>query len=875
MDIGEVGAGPVTGSMRSYFHFFISFIAVPVFLFLFSPILSAECLVFGPREFRPSTAEDTAIEARFENPNPAGSSSILIVENGDKTGEMRVSSATVRLNGKKVVSERNFRDDPSIIEKQVSLRAQNVLEVDLQGDAGSLITVRIASDDAAAPSLEISRPAFDPEWVRSREFILEGRVDDPAALVRANGNSCGRDGNSFSCSLRLKPGDNTLSLEATDFCGNRSGQSRTVVFLEVAGLAVVDSRGGRLAVAEAGNALRGTMLEIPPKEFRKRTPIIADLAGEETPPAPDGMLLAGPVAEFTSPGNEFRVPATVGLPFDKFFLASAGTAEKSIFPVRYDENTGRYIELPVDSINVAAGVVYTRLPQFSPGRYAAALWDTVPPVTSLTLDSGAFTIPAAGISFMRGDFEFLISAADPPIPETGVRTGIREKSYRIDGGEWHRTANPWKESFFIPKGGEHTIEYFGVDRAGNVEEPARLTRVYIDDIPPVITSFSLPRILGKGILEIQLEAGDAGCGKDFLRAGLSETPDPPPDREFFPLLGPAAFAVSEKEGRYTVYGWTKDCVGNLSNMASGSFTIDTNNPALTVTAPETRSTNRMKTTWVKGTVYDSTSEVSLTIRYIEGGRDVKKTCPRDKKCSFSENFSLQPGFNTFVILAVDTAGNRDSEIRGVFLDRVPPITTPTVQSGDPLFIDPPRATWYIHPQSRMVLISNDSPEDSFDVPAAYYRVGSKDYQLYQGPFNVLDTGFNRIEFYGIDAAGNKEASKSMEVFVDAYPPEIKSFAVQEVITTPEVLVTSSELSDVGSGVWKRAVKEANGADQPCPEPPSPADFVVSEELAGYKLVDQTDGPHTICVWYMDRVGNVSRPVSATTLFTYRTGSVAR
>lgn len=856
-------------------RFLFFFLFSGYFLFIYCVgTSSAECIVFGPRDFPVETGGNGSEEIEFQNPNPAEPEAILIVEHGLSRGADTPSAVSVFINGKKVITPKELARSELPLRKQVTLKNGNRIVADWEEDPGPAITIRMISSDETAPVLTISHPGNNPEWVLQRNITVSGAITDPAALINVNGSPCKVDEGSFSCSLDLEEGENLLTVEAADFCGNVSRLSRTVLSRQAEGISVIDTRGGTLHISDPSSPLFGTRVEIPRRVLKDPTPLSAAVS-PDPPPEPDtGICLVGPLVEFDVSGEIPEFSARVRLPFSPGKFPDCCPETSSLRLLYYDEAAGIYLEFPARKIEMDTAGVSAEIPRFLPGRYAAAVRDANPPVSRLSIVPDPFNRPAVEIAYVRKDFDFYVLASDPPHPDTGVKTGIREKLLRVDGGEWQRSDNPWREPFFLSGGGFHTIEYYSVDMAGNTEDPSQSLKVYVDDSPPEITSFSLPRILGKGIIEIHMEAADRGCGSEFIRAGLSETPEIPPDRDFFPLLGPVAFPASERGGKYTVFAWAKDCVGNVSRTAKADFVVDADNPTLTVSAPETRTINRTRQVWVRGTVKDSTSAVNLTIKFVEAGIDKKRSCPRLKTCPFSERFSVQPGFNTFIVLAVDKAGNRDSEIRGVFVDPIAPVTTPTVQSGDMLYIDYPSSTWYIHPRTRFALISKDTPEEMFDPPASYYRIGKGDFQVYQDPFTVPGDGFQTVEFYSIDAAGNQEEKKNKEIFVDAYPPEVKKFAVQPESSNPEVQITASETSDVGSGVWKHALREILGADQSCPERPLETEFAEERQLTSYRLLDTTPGPHTICVWFMDRVGNVSSPVSSTTHYITRSSSLS-
>jgi hypothetical protein len=78
----------------------------------------------------------------FDVANPGGGF-VLTIINGDRAGTNRVSSAVIKLNGVEVAGPKDFSQQVGKIVRQVSVLAQNVLEVELRGAPSGQIHITV------------------------------------------------------------------------------------------------------------------------------------------------------------------------------------------------------------------------------------------------------------------------------------------------------------------------------------------------------------------------------------------------------------------------------------------------------------------------------------------------------------------------------------------------------------------------------------------------------------------------------------------------------------------------------------------------------------------------------------------------------------
>ncbi len=109
--------------------------------------------VFGPETFTRTTGKPDHSERSFRLSAGTGSPFIMKVTNGTPDGAKRVSSASIYLNGAEVIRESDFNQKTSVIEKEVSLIADNKLAVDLRSSPGSSVSIEITGV-STAPSVK-------------------------------------------------------------------------------------------------------------------------------------------------------------------------------------------------------------------------------------------------------------------------------------------------------------------------------------------------------------------------------------------------------------------------------------------------------------------------------------------------------------------------------------------------------------------------------------------------------------------------------------------------------------------------------------------------------------------------------------------------
>ncbi len=184
--------------------------------------------VYGPRRFDRGSGAPAVVTDRFVMAATAAAPYAIHLINGTSTGTGRASSAVVRLNGAVVLGPADFNQQVAAAERDVTLRPDNAVEVEVRSAPGSFISVRFTATDVTPPVIELSTPAQD-FITKQLEVEVTGTIhDETATTLTVNGVTASvTDNRSFTATVALPTeGANTITVVAVDAAGNRSETSR-------------------------------------------------------------------------------------------------------------------------------------------------------------------------------------------------------------------------------------------------------------------------------------------------------------------------------------------------------------------------------------------------------------------------------------------------------------------------------------------------------------------------------------------------------------------------------------------------------------------------------------------------------------------------
>ncbi|WP_102400216.1 Ig-like domain-containing protein [Haloimpatiens massiliensis] len=139
--------------------------------------------------------------------------------------------------------------------------------------------------------------------------------------------------------------------------------------------------------------------------------------------------------------------------------------------------------------------------------------------------------------------------------------------------------------------------------------------------------------------------------------------------------------TSLSEGSHTITISITDNDGNISDLLSSAFNVDTVPPALNISNPSNGLITNNKTLTVRGTTNDETSSpvtVSIKLNGVDQGAVTVSSG------SFSKALTLAEGSNTIEIKAVDSAGLTSTVTRTVTLDTKAPTISAVAVTPNPV-----------------------------------------------------------------------------------------------------------------------------------------------------------------------------------------------
>jgi hypothetical protein len=229
-----------------------------------------------------------------------------------------------------------------------------------------------------------------------------------------------------------------------------------------------------------------------------------------------------------------------------------------------------------------------------------------------------------------------------------AESGVAATYYQIDGGDEQTYGEPFTADLST---GTHTITYWSVDLAGNIEAK-QATDVNVDTVPPTITGSRTPAPNGNGWNNTNVDVTFACSDAD---SGLNE----------IAACGPDA-TVSSEGNDQTVQGDAQDVAGNSSSTTVDHINIDKTAPSLTGAA----TVDANGAGWHNGNV-----SIAWTGDDGLSGIDPASQPANDVITGEGRNLGASA-----VIL--DKAGNQGTgSVSGIKIDRAAPVVTGVLPAG--------------------------------------------------------------------------------------------------------------------------------------------------------------------------------------------------
>ncbi|RDU35908.1 hypothetical protein DRW41_15035 [Neobacillus piezotolerans] len=240
--------------------------------------------------------------------------------------------------------------------------------------------------------------------------------------------------------------------------------------------------------------------------------------------------------------------------------------------------------------------------------------------------------------------------------------------------------------------------------------------------------------------------GPEGWSTDNVSVTLHPTDDETGVKRTFYSLndGPITEGTSilvTMEGYNKVSYHSVDNAGNMEQVKTAYVWIDK-------TAPETAINSIpefSQSVTIELTGFDGLSKIGHTFYSINGSDFIEGT-----------SFTVEKeGVNTVKYFSVDQAGNREeAKTVEVKIDR----TAPTTETKIPV-------SWV----NEAVSVSLKPADEASGIKATFYSVNGSEY-IEGTLFTVEQEGVNKIKYFSVDLAGNREGAKTAEIKIDKTAP---------------------------------------------------------------------------------------------------------
>jgi large repetitive protein len=337
-------------------------------------------------------------------------------------------------------------------------------------------------------------------------------------------------------------------------------------------------------------------------------------------------------------------------------------------------------------------------------------------------------------------------------------SGVAKTFYSIDGSAYTEG-----NTFTISKEGITQVSFYSVDNAGN-QEAAKIEVVMIDNAAPV-TKSDITDQWNTDSVKVNLTATDDLSGVDKTYYSINGS-------EYFEGT---SFTVTG-EGVIQVSYYSIDKAGNQEAVKTEFVKIDN-------AAPETVSdvTDKWNTedVTVKLTATDNQSGVETTYYSVNASEYVEGT----------EFVVSDEGINNVSFYSVDKVGNKEEpKSVDVKIDKTAPTT-----------ISDSNDEW----NKAEATVNLSATDDLSGVAKTYYSINGSEY-VEGNQLTVSEEGINKVSFYSVDNAGNKEEPKTVEVKIDKTAPVVSWDSANQYALGAS-LPLSYKATDEHSGIAKETI----------------------------------------------------------------------
>jgi hypothetical protein len=322
-------------------------------------------------------------------------------------------------------------------------------------------------------------------------------------------------------------------------------------------------------------------------------------------------------------------------------------------------------------------------------------------------------------------------------------SGVNETKYRVDSSSWSSYDSP----FLISSQGQHLVEYYSTDLAGNVES-VKSVQLKIDSGNPV-SSADLEGTKGSDdwyVTEVQIDitSSDGVSGVFTLIYNLDGSGEQTYDGGF----------IVSAEGSHVLTYYAMDVAGNVEGEHVSQFNVDTIRPTI---AGELQGTEGLNGWFL--------SSVDIDIRGSDMASGIDSIMYQVDGGIWANYFSYvevsQQGNHTISFYAVDHAGNRAETVNLTFrIDSAIPTALCNVAG------DRGQNGWFIGD----LTVNLTGQDDLSGIANLMYRLDGSEWTPYSGDIQIEIEGQHALDYFAIDLAGNNGTIESTILRLDSVGP---------------------------------------------------------------------------------------------------------
>ena len=198
-----------------------------LFFHLTASVTVAQTTLFGPKQYQRTVGKPETFVDNFDVSNLNATYSIA-VQNGDASGNNRISSADIFLNGLEIIGESDFNQQVGTIQRTINVQANNTLRIRLKGGVkDSYLIVSIICQSGCDNTADTTPPVLN---ISPADGSTVTSTISPMVEISYSDDKSGVDTSTFMVSIDSYPYTNLFTITNTkaSYVAPLSGGQHTI-----------------------------------------------------------------------------------------------------------------------------------------------------------------------------------------------------------------------------------------------------------------------------------------------------------------------------------------------------------------------------------------------------------------------------------------------------------------------------------------------------------------------------------------------------------------------------------------------------------------------------------------------------------------------